>query len=375
MRTHTQAFLDNLATLIAQLRGKTRVDSYYCVTSSFSLFTHDIEKRAPTGIHDGLGETVVLYHIQDVQLFYSNMMIVLGVLFCRLVVEITALSRYLQVRLCRASGSLTAALRTLLATAKGALLPSQGFLRGTIITRVLNGVSLTIRQKRLQAYVYPNIRMGTHRGGMFGLCRSLAHNQGRPVIVGPMHKIDRFRSAFQRAVQLDLEGLADLCRDDQMLLVFMQIDIFAVLPELKRVKPVWFFEAGKAYFLAQLSTGQKAFERLGETICEGLYRGGGHMLTPTTFEVSRQVILTRERTSVLILGFHGCKHLIIERARLGKALHEQLALFSIWVYSVLKCPHSAVLSGSLELVKYFPPAGGRPFTPMAEARGPLTARG
>ena len=65
----------------------------------------------------------------------------------------------LRAALRRATSSLAAAMTAFLASAQLALLASQGFLRGAIEARVLNGVTLTIRQEGLEANVNTDVRM------------------------------------------------------------------------------------------------------------------------------------------------------------------------------------------------------------------------
>src|SRR5579859_4849667 len=153
MGTHRQRFLHGLATLEALLRGEARVHSYHCVPSSLSLVTQDVEECAPTGIHDALCQGMVVCHVENVQLLNSNHLVLLAVLLRYFEMEITALPRNLEMGLRRAPSSLAAAMTPLLPSAQLALFAPQGLLRRAIETRVLYGVALTIRQKRLQ----PNI--------------------------------------------------------------------------------------------------------------------------------------------------------------------------------------------------------------------------
>ena len=73
-----------------------------------------------------------------------------------------------------------------------------------------------------------------------------------------------------------------------------------------------------------------------------------------------------------VLCFDGLQHLMIQLSRLSQALQEQATLFCIWVQTVLECSHGQILFNSLEYVKY-PPAGGRHFTHLVKASGPLAA--
>jgi len=65
--------------------------------SSCSLVTEDGEKRAPTGVHDGLREMVVLDHVRDLKVFYRNPLIALSIGLSRLEMMVTTLPIDLQV--------------------------------------------------------------------------------------------------------------------------------------------------------------------------------------------------------------------------------------------------------------------------------------
>src|SRR5438034_8331006 len=135
MGTYRQTLLDDLPTLVTFLTGEARVHSYHCVPSSLSLFTQDVEEGAPTGVHDALCQGMVLCHVENVKLLNSNHLVLLGVLFCRFEMEITALTRDLEMRLRCIPGSLAASMTAFLASAQLALLASQGLLRGAIVER------------------------------------------------------------------------------------------------------------------------------------------------------------------------------------------------------------------------------------------------
>src|SRR2546423_737194 len=80
-------------------------------------------------------------------------------------------------------------------------------------------------------------------------------------------------------MRLDLEQVSQLLGDNEMLLVLMHRDIFAILPKTDRVPPVWCFETRKADTRKSvLFGGKKALEGLGETISEHLYSGSGNVL-------------------------------------------------------------------------------------------------
>ena len=373
MGSYRQTLLDDLATLVTFLAREARVHSSHLVTSSCSLLFKDVEECAPTGVHDALREGMVLYHVEHVKLLNGDYLVLFGVRFGRFEMEITALTRDLEVRLRRATSSLAAAMTALLASAQLALLASQGFLRGAIETRVLNGVALTIRQEGLETYINTDIRMLTDARSMFGMWLRLTDDECVPVSISTMYQVNRLGRALDSAVHLDLEGFPDLGRDMHMLVIRIQphIAACAVLSELDRVPAVRLFETREAHIgNAQLFGSEKTFERFGETISQHLYGGGRHMLTAPSLELCGQIVLRGEGALVLIVLLDGLKHLVIELARLSQATHEQAGLFLVWIQSTLKCSHVLVIAIRERTVKWrVPPAGGRRFTPMSEARG------
>ena len=370
MRTYRQTLLDDLTTLVTFLTGEARVHSYHCVPSSLSLFTQDVEECAPTGVHDALGQGVVLGHVENVKLLNSNHLVLFGVLFGRFEMEITALARDLEMGLRRATSSLAASMAAFLASAQLALLASQGSLRGAIEARVFYGVALTIRQKGLEANVNADVRMLTRGWFMLGRWLHLTHDEGVPMPIRTMDQVNRLGCALNGPMQLDLEEVSELLGHNKMFLILMQIAIFAVLSQLNGVPAVWHFETRETSIRnAQLFGIEKALERFGEPISQHLYRGCRDIFPATSLELCRQLVLGGEGAPLCILPFRDLKHLIIELARRDQATHEQMGLFFIWIQAVFKRSHTGILLHLIRLVKHVPPAGGRRFTPMSEARG------
>ena len=110
MGSHRQTLLDDLTTFEALLRCEARVHSNHLMTSSCSLLFKDVEECAPTGVHDALRQGMVLYHVEHVKLLNGDYLVLFGVRFGRFEMEITALTRDLEVRLRRATSSLAAAM-------------------------------------------------------------------------------------------------------------------------------------------------------------------------------------------------------------------------------------------------------------------------
>ena len=375
MGSYRQRFLHDLATLVTFLAGEARVHSYHLVTSSCSLLFKDVEECAPTSVHDALRHMMVLDHVGDLKVFNCNTLIAFSIGFRRLEMVITPLPRNLEMGLRRATSSLAASMTAFLASAQLALLASQGSLRGAIETRVLNGVALTIRQKGLEANVNTDVRMLTDALEMVRARFGLTHDEGIPMPIRTVYQVNSLGDALYRALYLDFEGFPDLLGYDEVLLVFMQGHIFAILAQLDGMPAVGFLKTREAYLRdAQAPGCKKAFEGLGESIRKHLDRGGRHILTTASFVVCGQIVLCGKRAFLGILCLDRLQHFIRELAGRCQAAHKQARLCFIWIQAVFKCPHASILLQPMRNVKWIvPPAGGRQFTHLAKASGPLAA--
>ena len=95
MSTYRQRLLHDLSTFVTVLRGEARIDSSHTMPGSFSLVTEDVEKCAPTGVHDALREMVIFHHVRDLKVFNDNELIALGIRFRGLEMVIAALATFL----------------------------------------------------------------------------------------------------------------------------------------------------------------------------------------------------------------------------------------------------------------------------------------
>ena len=144
MGTDRQRLLHDLSTFVAFLRGKARIDSSHTMPGSFSLVTEDVEKCAPTGVHDALREMVIFHHVRDLKVFNDNELIALGIRFRGLEMVIAALPVDLHMRLGHVLCGLAFAVGAFLAPTQLALFASQGSLRGAIEAGIVNRVALTV---------------------------------------------------------------------------------------------------------------------------------------------------------------------------------------------------------------------------------------
>jgi len=243
-----------------------------------------------------------------------------------------------------------------------------------IVTRVLHRVPFGVGVVGFQAHINADVRMLTRGWFVVGVRFRLTDNQGVPMPIGSVNEVNCLGSALDGAMQFDLEDVTQLLGNDEMLLVLMQIHIFAVLTQLDGVPTVRLLEAWEADIRqAQLFGGEETFEGLGETISQHLDRGRWHMLTATSFELGGQIILRGKCPLLCMLLLQGREHLIVQDARLFQALHEQARLFFRHEQAILKRSHTDILLHMIRLVKQGLFVRGRPFIPIAEARSPLAA--
>ncbi len=344
MGSYRQRFLHNLSTLVAFLRGETRVHSDDLMSSTLSLNFKDSEERAPRSVHDGFCQGMILYHVENTQLLNGDDLIAFGILLGRLIVKVSALAFDLEMSFRRIPGGDPLTVTPFLTSAELALLSAERLLRGAIETGVLHRVAFAIGEEGLQAHINPDVRMLTRAWLVRSQWLGLTDNQSVPMAIGTMHEVNRLRSSFDGTMQFDLEEVPQFLGNNEVFLVFMQIHIFAILTQLDTMPTVWRLPAGKAHIgKAQLFRREEAFEGLGETIRQHLYRGRWHMLTATAFELRGQIVLAWERAILLILLLQGLKHLIIQEARLTQTLHQQAGLFFIHQQAILKRSHADIL--------------------------------
>ena len=110
--------------------------------------------------------------------------------------EITALTRNLEMGCGDVLGRFPASVTAFLATTQDPLLASEGLLRAAIIARVRNGRAFRVRQKRLQSHIDANIRVGTNRRQVFLWWWCFAHDEGVPMPISTQHQMHRLGGAL-----------------------------------------------------------------------------------------------------------------------------------------------------------------------------------
>ncbi len=261
MCTNTERLLHDLSAFVTLLACEMGGHSYDLMPSTCSLCTQYSEECAPTGVHDAFRQVMVFDHVGDSQVFNDNTPIAFSVRLSRLEMVVTPLTLNLEMGFRHVFRSFTVSMTPFLTSAHLALFTPECALRYAIETGILNSVTLRVRQERFQANIYPNVRMFTVSWFVLSTWLSLAHDQRVPVAIGTQNQMHRLRCSLERTMHLDLERLADLSRHDQMFLVFVQVTIFAVLPELNGVPTIRLFEAREPDTgNIVLFRGQKTFE-------------------------------------------------------------------------------------------------------------------
>ena len=100
MSTNTQGLLNQCPAVAACLCREAWVHSDHLMSGTCSLGFEDIEKRAPTGVQDALGEMVIFHHGTDSQVFHHNTLKAFSIGLSYLEMVISTLTIDLQMRFC-----------------------------------------------------------------------------------------------------------------------------------------------------------------------------------------------------------------------------------------------------------------------------------
>lgn len=352
MGSYRQTFLYNLPALVTLLTGETRVHSDHTMSSTCSLGSEDVEERAPGGVYDGFRKMMVLHHVEDMQVLNSDMVIGLSVLLSNFEMMISTLTANLQVCFSNIASGFAPSTAFFLAPGQLTLLAPEYLLRRAIEARVRNGLPFRVCKEGCESNVKTNIRMLTGGWKVLVSWFRLTDDERIPLPISSVNKMYRLRNTHDLPMQFDLEEATELLGHHKVLLILMQIAIFAILSELDAMPPIRLFEAGKADTRdVVLPGGKKPFEGLTETISKHLYRSGWHMLT-LPFECRFEFILAGKCPILLILCFDRLKHDIVNGARLSQARHEPAGLLFIHEQAVLKCSHEHILPQVIRKVKH-----------------------
>ncbi len=343
MGTNTEGLLHKLSTVAACLCGIAGVHSNDLMTSSCSLIFKDSEKRSPTGVENALRQMMVLDHIHDLKVLDSNMLIAKSIRLGDFEMMVTTLAIDLEMRLSDDARRLAETLTALFTSRELALFAPECRGARAIETGISHGMAFAISQEGLETHINADIRMRTFRRSMVALLFCLTDDEGVPVSIGSQNEVNSFRLPVKWSVQFDLERLAKFGRHDKVFLVFMQIGIFAILPQLDGVPPVRFLEAREAALLTQCFHGKKAFQGFGEPVSEHLQGGGWHLFFALSLELCFQFILVGEGTTLIIFLLGNGSHLIIDTTRFRQTGDELTVLDLIWVQAVLECSHERIL--------------------------------
>ena len=159
MDTIRQRFWDNFMTTGAFLTGMVRLDFRELLASTCSLALQFQPKTTPPRVRYTLGEVMVLEHIGDGQVLYSDLITSFKDTMGCLELKIFALIRY---PFMGASDNLTLFCSTaapLFAARQYPLMFAKSFFRLTIMARVRDMFTIRIYSKRVKPHVYTDSRV------------------------------------------------------------------------------------------------------------------------------------------------------------------------------------------------------------------------
>ncbi len=159
MDTIRQRFWDNFITTGAFLTGMVRFDFRELLTGTCSLVLHLQSKVTPPRVRYTLGKVMVLEHIGDVQILYSDLITSFKDMMGCLELKILALVRY---PFMGASDNLTLFCSTaapLFAASQYTLMFAKSFFRLTIMAGVWDMLTIRIYGKRVKPHVHANSRV------------------------------------------------------------------------------------------------------------------------------------------------------------------------------------------------------------------------
>ncbi len=331
---HGKRLSDNLATLKAPLRSKTR---RYLDDSRPSILGFEreyVDESRPTRIGDGAGEMAVFEHVLDPEIFDSNEGVGLNVVPSRLVRVILTLAGDLEVLLGGLLGRFAAAVGTLLAPGALSLRPPQS-LRGPLQTAwVLDNLPFGVGDEVSKAQVEPNSRPVA----FLGCIPEVADDKDVPVPVSTIGEVSGLWSTFERTVPLNLETASELLRNSQpsRIRVEAYIPPRAVLSKLYRMPAVSSLEAREAHLLPKLATAEKTLEGSIKTVGKRLHRALRDMLAPTSLEAVRQIVAAEKLARSLVMSLEHFEHLVVKTAAFGQTGKESRVLGAVEEKPVLE---------------------------------------
>jgi hypothetical protein len=352
---------NDLATVEAPLRSEVRWHFDDSRSGALSLECEDILERGPTCIGDGLCKVVVLEHVLGSKIFDGDKGVAVDVASRRLVSVVLTLTGYSEVLFRLLSCHLLAAVGALLSPCRLALCSAKLFRRPLPTVRVLDRVSVGVRDEVGE----PNVETDPGAVSLFGRIAHIADDEHVPVSVGAVDEVRRLGSPFERAMLFDLEATPELLRDSQLASVGINVHVppAPVLSELDRVPAVRHFEAREPDLPSELFAAKETLERLVESVGEGLHRGLGNVLraraTATPLEPMRKVVTGQELARLIVMSPDHLKHLVVKSAALRQSRKKQTMLFAVGVKSILeRLMHSLVLADVVTPHNGFSP--GRP---------------
>ncbi|HEU5198133.1 MAG TPA: hypothetical protein VFU32_00775 [Ktedonobacterales bacterium] len=346
MGSDAQTFLDNLPASVALLRCEASRNFYHLMTSPRSLVRQDVDESSPGRIGNTLCQMMVLEHASNVQVFHTDMLVLLCVGFGRLEQEIPPLALDFEMRFGTIARRFASSYATFLAAAELTMLTPQGSLTLAIVPRIDNRCAVGIRQEDFQAHIQPNIRMKANPAIFLVayLFWWFANNESIPVPIGAQNQMAGLRCSHQRSMQLDFEQQAQLARHTQMLTIFVQAKVFLVLAQLDTMPAIGGLEAWEAAGDIQFFTGEVPPERFIQPVSQHLDRCGRDAFPTTPGKAGGQFILEEKPARIGILLFGGSQHLVVQAPRVFQAGRQLVMLPLIHKETVFKRSHALIMA-------------------------------
>lgn len=281
-------------------------------TSFFRFATEEVLEGTPTRIGNSLSKMVILEHIGNPQVFHGNKGVNVDVMSGRLMGMVFPLAGDPEVLLRRLLGRFALTVGTLLPPGCLALRPTKFFLSALETTRILDRVSIGVRDKVFEA----NVQTNTGAGPLLGSVSEIANDEDVPMTVGPKNKVSGFGSPFKRAVLLDLKKTSELLRSPEPSSIRVKVHIppKAVLPKLYRMPAVRAFEARKADLLSKLFTVKELLESFVQPVRKSLDRSLRNMFTTASLETGLEIVSVKKLTGFIVVSLDHFQHLIVEMA-------------------------------------------------------------
>lgn len=332
MRLDRQSLGHKFTAVAASLRRETCRD-FDNLRASFLRFALEyLDELGPTRIVNCLGEPVVLDHACYIQIFDDEGAVSVHIPPRHFVQEVLALSSRLEMQLRCRSRRFLATIRTFLATTYLALNAPKVLLGVAVAASIGDRAALGIGEEG------PESDIETDGRAIFDRWRlsKVTDYQHVPFAISSENKIRRLRRAFEWAMLLYFDPLAEFARDTKPSILKPNVSTLPVLAKVYRMPAIGRFEAWEPRFLFEFFAGHVASQGFIQPVGKRLYRACGHMLAATALEPSGERVLEKKPASLGVVIFNLLEHLVVQMARLFEASHQRYPLAAVWVERILE---------------------------------------